>query len=772
MAKIFISHSSKNKGIATDIAKKIGLDVCIIDQYTFEVAEKTINEILSNLDATDILVLLISNASLDSDWVKREISETKLRLDKNQMRKILPFIIDKSIDHNDVRIPEWLKEYNLKPILNHNIIINKIKRHKKELELELNPKIKERNEIFIGRNYLFDEFENKLINIQNLKPTTILINGLEGVGRRSYLLKAFEKHQFIKKNYEPYYITLEYEDGIDDLILKLEDGIDNFQTNFIEDLNKITINDKVKLLKRIYTEYLNNNEYIFIIDKGCIFNQDKVKDWFIDLANLTDFENRISFIVISKYRPSKEIKTKLKYFYLIQDIPVLSDNDKEKLFIRYLNYRNISFNENKKNQILELLNGIPSQVFYTVDLIEEQGIDNTLSMKNYIIEYGESTIYKMLTSISNDTFSKEILTLLTTFDTISYDYLSSIILDKEKLDTSLDFLYYLGTYDLVGPGKEFIKINYVISDYIKRNKYILSFTTQNNINEKVSVLLNDDNHILEISYSDYLSTIKQAILNKQNVPENMLLPSLILKSIIALYNNSEYQYINVLANRILENSNNIELDIQWNIKYYLCLALARLKSNEFMKEVSYFTSPEYDFLMGFYCRLQHNYLKAREYLEKAVSSKKYKRQARSELVLVLISLGELEKAKSFAQEMYLTNKTNPYYIYPYFKTLIKIQHRGSNDINILNELIEKMTNNPHPRASSFLLDMQGEYEFFINKNFSKAVELLKKCIEGNNNKTNPINSLIDIYRRQHMYKAIEELKRKHPNAISKHVVDY
>ena len=63
----------------------------LYDQLTFEEGMKTLDEILKGMAASDIFVLFLSNAALESDWVKIEISNAKLLLDTSQLERILPF---------------------------------------------------------------------------------------------------------------------------------------------------------------------------------------------------------------------------------------------------------------------------------------------------------------------------------------------------------------------------------------------------------------------------------------------------------------------------------------------------------------------------------------------------------------------------------------------------------------------------------------------------------------------------------------------------------
>jgi len=74
MDKIFLSHSSADKPYVSYIANALGKDRCVYDEMCFDEGMKTIDEIFRGLSQSSIFVVFISNKSLDSDWVQKELS--------------------------------------------------------------------------------------------------------------------------------------------------------------------------------------------------------------------------------------------------------------------------------------------------------------------------------------------------------------------------------------------------------------------------------------------------------------------------------------------------------------------------------------------------------------------------------------------------------------------------------------------------------------------------------------------------------------------------
>ena len=134
MDKIFLSHSSKDKSYVSYIAEHLGKDKCVYDAMCFEAGMKNLDEIFREMGKTSIFVIFISENSLESCWVKKELSiaDERLNHDPKKILQIFPIIIDPSISHDDPRIPDFLKtgfdSYNLKVITSN---INAYRKNKK-----------------------------------------------------------------------------------------------------------------------------------------------------------------------------------------------------------------------------------------------------------------------------------------------------------------------------------------------------------------------------------------------------------------------------------------------------------------------------------------------------------------------------------------------------------------------------------------------------------------------------------------------------------------
>lgn len=98
MPKVFLSHSSKDKLLVRPIAKDLGNNRCIIDEMTFEEGMNILQEIISNIDRSDLFVIFLSDSALNSEWVQREILIAKENFDNNLLHRIYPIIIDVNVN--------------------------------------------------------------------------------------------------------------------------------------------------------------------------------------------------------------------------------------------------------------------------------------------------------------------------------------------------------------------------------------------------------------------------------------------------------------------------------------------------------------------------------------------------------------------------------------------------------------------------------------------------------------------------------------------------
>ena len=222
MTKVFLSHSSKQKGFVEIVANKLGKFNIVYDAWTFEAANKTLDEIYHGIDISGLFVYFISNESLDSPWVEKEINKAEEYLNEGKIKRFLPLIIDNSVKHTDPRIPAWIKdEYNIRYISKPTKCYDLIKQALRLVSWDLYPKKRQADQLFIGRTTQIKQYEERIYEFDKPTPVCLIVSGMFSIGRRKFIKHALVNSNKIRAQYFPPSIILDSRNSIEDLIIKI-----------------------------------------------------------------------------------------------------------------------------------------------------------------------------------------------------------------------------------------------------------------------------------------------------------------------------------------------------------------------------------------------------------------------------------------------------------------------------------------------------------------------------------------------------------------------
>jgi tetratricopeptide (TPR) repeat protein len=759
MSKIFLSHSSAQKYIVEKIADKLGRDRVVYDKYTFETGMDTLDEIVKHLNNTDLFVVFLSEEALNSNWVKTELAQANRLSLLNSIKQFLPIIIDKSIDHNDPRIPEWIRKRTLRQIFEPFLIKKKIEQTYRDVLIDSNPLIKSKEELFVGRNDIMEEFESQVLTTSTTRPVSFICSGIEGVGRRTFMKKALAKTRFFNETYEPVSIYLDSKESIEDFIIKIEDINGSLSDDILESLKNKGFNEKIEQAITLVKKLIDNNEKLFVLDSGCIIQPNmQITPWFLDITNDDRLDNTLSIVLITRFRPNPTFILKNRRIKAIH-VDALSEKDVRKLFVQYRDILGLTIEPENSEKILENLNGIPSQVHFSLDLIKATNVSYVLGHLTEIIEYGDAKVFYLMDEIQKDQSKLEILVLIAKVDFISFDLLYQIIGKTKKNEKILEDFFILGIYDTFGGFSDHLRVNYSVADYIRRSKFIIPQIYQTKLRQLLKTYFTD--HKSHIDASELLLNVKNALIAGYKVPDRYFLPSFVLKSIVDMYYQGSYSHVVKLADKILENKSNMDSGMNREIRYWLCLALAREKDPRFEKEVKYIDGADFDFLYGFFYRRKRDFDKAISSFKKALDKSPNFNRAKRELVNVLLSKGQYTEALDVARQNYNNAKANAFHIQAYFICLIRKLPIGPSESKTLKYLLESIKKTNDRKADELYGTMMGEFEFYVNKDVPRAIQVLTESLKNSQYKYYPFKALLELYIKQGQYSSAEALKAKY-----------
>lgn len=751
MDKIFLSHSSKDKNYIRPIFDYFGGDRCIFDEMTFEIGMPTLEEIFKGIDETDIFVFFISNDSLDSEWVKKEIytAEKQLNNDVKQLSQIFPIIIDDSITYADERIPDFLKKgfgsYNLRHIHNHKVACKKISDQLTKLRMDKDLDFGKKLTFFYGRDIekkrFKDSFDERDENGKIKHIKCLVISGIDGIGRKAYARATLKDSEIMERFYFPMSVSLSQNDTIDDLILKLsfDLGLGEYT---VDDISMFgTMDSKIDILADLLCTAQKYREQIFIEDDMCIVKSSEIAYWF-DRA-LQKIGNKITVIVITRLSLNafRYIKNKNIFSISLQN---LEPSDTYGFLRGYSKLSGIPFEDEDIDFFSEILSGYPLQVQYCVDLAKANDSIKYVKDHSYMVaDMPKANSAKILDIIIEADLIEEyngFLALLAQLGTVPVNLLENVIKINPIYKKIYNRVRMFTICSVVGTSGEYIKLNSVIRDYILRSGFELTLDIKEVLNQNVEQFIqrvDDPEYMNYLSFAEFSYYVKENLKKNDLVPNKFLYSTIYVKTIIELYNSGVRKYDRILdiVKEMKQSGtfSSCDDDVKDVIQFYYCSSLARLKMIEFDAEVSYFRDKSlyewYNFLKGFNYRLQGLYQMAESSYRKVLDKNPKHDKARRELVLIYTNMQDYDTALDLAEQNYRDYPENMYQMQAYFDCLIYRPSLSEGQRNDIEDILKTAESIYRTTASEIYFQLKAKYLAFIARDQKRALEVLE---EGSN----------------------------------------
>lgn len=751
MNKIFLSHSSTDKEYVEYIARKFGKDVAVYDEYSFEVGLKTLDEILKSLDATDLFVIFISDAALESEWVKEELTLSHKFLESDKIKQIYPIIIDESITYADPRIPDWLNKgfdsYNIRRISNCKLAYIKIRQR---LAMLNNQQDFKQHRIYIGHEDILKKFDD-VYYISNSAPKCIIACGIEGIGRESFIRECIKVPKTFSDNYDPLVLTMDANDSLDVMISKLIDcgfGDENYT---IQKINLLKMEEKISLLGVILTQIQNSREFVIFRDNGVLIQHGEVI-WWLAKA-LSAIRNELSIGIVSYYNVHKNSTSRDCY---IERIDELDESGKLKLLDKLSKINELFLDRDDIKFFQKIVTGHPLQIIFCIEKIKRESLAEVKNKSYEISEFLSNSTIKIIDKYLgllkyNDDKKRKFLSYLAFLANYSNIPINEVI-EVNKLDKDYEIFYHdLIAFCLVrrtGLNNDLLSVSPSVVDYIERssdikkpediNKYLMSSYEK----FKRSLSKND---LDEYCYSQIEQNLKELIIRGEDKDYKYIYPSIILKAVVILYNNKSYLKVIDICKNCIASLEFWDPVIRQTLYFYYAMSIARNRGSNIHEILYKQISGEYilekfqaDFIRGFYYKLSGRYDDAVKQLSSCLEINPNYFRARRELVETYVMLDEFDLALDLAARNYYKFHDNIFNIYQYFNCLIR---EKTPDLEKINELLGKAREVDRLPTSSkqFYATMRSLYERFINHDYLKAIEIL------NDNKVH-FENLIYYYR--------------------------
>lgn len=759
---VFISHSSDDKVLVRSVICILGRNGIVVDEYIFEDGERTLEEINKSIEKSNIFCLLISRSSMNKEWVHKEIAKFKSIIDNGDDSKFLPLIIDESINYSYEKIPKWIKDtYNIRNTYSHPVFIaRKIDEEINILRWRQYPQIKQRECIFAGREYDMAKLKEKYYSGNLHIHKALVVSGIpDGIGRRRLLIEFIKNINTNKKEtYTPLSIALDKGTSIEDFIIQLNSLLlIEGNESIVSFVSTASREDKINKAIQFVNLLCDKKEELLIRDNGAIIlSNGSISDWFEAILTSSKI-NQTIFYIASRNRFLEHYEYSEIVSYALEP---LTEKSSMLLMRILLQNQGKSIDDEDIKYFLSKTANMPQLIFNCVDRIVELGpILAKKKQKSY--EYkGDELIKSLVEDYKDNKPYLQTLILLSEVDFLTYQQIERIC--KGIIDNVYDILmefFTLSIYEHVGSNNEYIRMNPIISDLIKRSRYRLNPEIWSRLQEQTNEIIEQQ----DFETAD-LGILTKKIENEikgdiRNINRKHIVPSIALRIISDEYGKkrkNDYENVIHLCKIILDNSNNLYHDIIQRIYYYLCASYAQLGEKDFFDYYDELSEYEKAFLHGIYLRKKKEYSKAEKKFKEALNIFPESYTAKNELAISLQRQGKYTDALKMASDAYHAQPNNAFYIVTYFKSLVRDQ---STEDNLLKKLIEKLKSSWDTNRQIFALMLEAEYAYYRDGDFDKSMGIFKKALSIN--PYYPIYiSASEICHKENKYEYIQKIKEE------------
>jgi tetratricopeptide (TPR) repeat protein len=372
---------------------------------------------------------------------------------------------------------------------------------------------------------------------------------------------------------------------------------------------------------------------------------------------------------------------------------------------------------------------------YVIELIKSKGLPYVIGHLQLIVDFATDKSEKLLDSVVENGEDLLFFAVLAEFDCIKLDILD-LVFPNYDYSKILEKCLSMSICEKIGAVGEYIHLCDIIRDYVQRLRITLTSQIRNALRAFVEKIITSQDYE-GIDASTYFYSLRQTLINGDigKIDDRYLIPSHFLNAMKDLYDNRKsYKDVISLANRVLAYESNLDKMIADEIRFYLCLSLARVheisdREEQFKREIFKVDYPKHDFLFGFYYRMQGRYSEAIERQSKVIDEPRIGSMARRELVQIYILKEEYDKALSLAEENYTKRPNNPFHLQAYLICLMHREHWRENQ-ELIEQLLEQLSNTNSEQLKDKYLTTMARYKLHCLNQLDSAEAYIDQALQS------------------------------------------
>lgn len=425
--RVFLSHSSKDKGYVDAVASLLKPGTFEQDSQTFDAGLINSQAIIESMRRCDLYCLFLSANTLNSAYVD---FETLLGVEFIASGRIAKFLVVCLDDSAFTNASASVKFFNIiRKGTDPDAVARLVQGHLISAagdQFQAHP--------FLGRDQEMSELERQATDHQRPNSKAIFISGNFGSGRRT-LAKQFYDRRFpqVGKNFPS--IVVDAFAGLEELYRKVLGtlrptiGVSELRTR-IQAFAIATVEEKALLIAQLFNSLLGSREASIILDTGGVLadSGEFVSEINSVIDKLDDRPYPPVIFIAPRMVPLKLRRSQNDLAYI--SIKSLKRDESERLISGLLKDRGVPLSDVALSELVKLGDGHPYNIYRMTDEVAEQGVNPFLANPASFIDWKHRQSSEYVSKVSLSQTEKQILAILKLLPDLDFD---SIILSL-KLD--------------------------------------------------------------------------------------------------------------------------------------------------------------------------------------------------------------------------------------------------------------------------------------------------------------------------------------------------
>jgi hypothetical protein len=449
--KAFLSYSHSDKEFVEKVAKALGRQYCVFDQYAFNNGDEIKEAIVKHISDSTIFVFFASQTSIKSAWVNYEVNEAWFQKLNNEIKIILVYILDPGIEGK--QLPKWLS----KSIYKYDIVPKAVAR---DIKFNLDEIVRQRQSpLFVGRAKDQEILENALTPVNDILPHVFFITGLPGIGKRSFIKSVAPNILNLRSTIQ---IEINEGDSINEICIKTADLIESYSTRegFDQIISEIRSLDERQATERILKnlrEIVKRNDLPLLTDEGGALDNDGflTKELNLIISNIATDDEIYLCIITLKYP-----KLKPELSLPIIKLDPLGIEQTKRLIAFNAKKLNLNIDASIIAEIADYVQGYPPAAYYAIFQAKNYGMEIVISDKHNLVKFRANAFLRHITKLNLDIDMQAILKILAIYSPLTTSIMANVI-EKDinqinsiiikLIDMSLIIITEDGLYAIAGP---------------------------------------------------------------------------------------------------------------------------------------------------------------------------------------------------------------------------------------------------------------------------------------------------------------------------------